>query len=286
MRFRDAADLDAQLAKLLAIIVPGASRHVSVKQREGMPPPYPQELVKLAEEVQALPDAGRIQAADIRFGPLLRNLKLPGETLAGQMESFLGCHPAAQPSHVVEESLKKVLALYGQCQGMTIGQEVLSLAQQWPESLALPPFKESFALKSQELPWNKSVMETLTGYAEQLRHLACYTPRIEKAGAVVAAITPASSAEALEALRASGLAQGETELLLWEIFGRSNDLVRAGDRFWTRSGLEIRSSLLKWLAKQSPLGNVAVADAARALQADVGLPPVCAFRPTSVRHAV
>ena len=271
VRFRDAADLDAQLAKLLAIIVPGASRHVSVKQREGMPPPYPQELVKLAEEVQALPDAGRIQAADIRFGPLLRNLKLPGETLAGQMESFLGCHPAAQPSHVVEESLKKVLALYGQCQGMTIGQEVLSLAQQWPESLALPPFKESFALKSQELPWNKSVMETLTGYAEQLRHLACYTPRIEKAGAVVAAIAPASSAEALEALRASGLAQGETELLLWEIFGRSNDLVRAGDRFWTRSGLEIRSSLLKWLANQSPLGNVAVADAARALQADVGL---------------
>jgi hypothetical protein len=61
VRFRDAADLDAQLGKLLEIIVPGAGRHVSVKKREDMPPPHPQELVKLAEEVQALPDAGRIK---------------------------------------------------------------------------------------------------------------------------------------------------------------------------------------------------------------------------------
>ena len=61
VRFRDAADLDAQLGKLLEIIVPGAGRHVSVKKREDMPPPHPQELVKLAEEVQALPDAGHIK---------------------------------------------------------------------------------------------------------------------------------------------------------------------------------------------------------------------------------
>jgi hypothetical protein len=61
VRFRDAADLDAQLAKLLEIIVPGTGRHVSVKKREDMPPPHPQEPLKLAEEVQALPDAGHIK---------------------------------------------------------------------------------------------------------------------------------------------------------------------------------------------------------------------------------